>query len=70
MSTKGSTNNEHAYQVAAIIADREQSFLNLEAVTAISDPFYGGTSLLLMNKPIDRKAFEAQLKKDKIPYLY
>ena len=35
MSTKGSTNNEHAYQVAAIIADREQSFLNLEAVTAI-----------------------------------
>ena len=26
MSTKGSTNNEHAYQVAAIIADREQSF--------------------------------------------
>ncbi len=69
MSTKGSTNNEHAYQVAAIIADREQSFLNLEAVTAISDPFYGGTSLLLMNKPIDRKAFEAQLKKDKIPTL-
>ena len=69
LSTKGSASNEHAYQVAAIIADREQSFLNLEAVTAISDPFYGGTSLLLMTRPIDRKAFEAQLKKDKIPTL-
>lgn len=69
LSTKGSENNEHAYQVAAIIADREQSFLNLQAITAISDSFYGGTSLLLMNKPIDRKTFEAQLKKDKIPTL-
>lgn len=69
LNTNGSANNEHAYQVAAIIADREQSFLNLEAITAISDSFYGGTSLLLMNRPIDRKAFEAQLKKDKIPTL-
>ena len=67
MSTKGSTNNEHAYQVAAIIADREQSFLNLEAVTAISDPFYGGFILLLMNKSIDRIAFDALLEKDNIP---
>lgn len=65
----GSSSKEQAYQVAAIIADREQSFLNLEAITCISDSFYGGPCLLLMNKAIDRKAFEAQLKKDKIPTL-
>lgn len=64
-----SSSKEQAYQVAAIIADREQSFLNLEAITGISDSFYGGPCLLMMNKAIDRKAFEAQLKKDKIPTL-
>lgn len=68
-STESSTNNEYAYQVAAVIADREQSFLNVEAITKLSDSFYGGPCLLLMNKAIDRETFEAQLKKDKIPTL-
>lgn len=69
VNRKGSPNNEHAYQVAAVIADREQSFLNLEAVTGIPDTFYGGPCLLLMNKTIDRNDFEGRLKKDKIPTL-
>lgn len=59
----------HDYQVAAVIEDREQSFLNLEAITGTGHSFFGGPTLLMMNKTIDRKAFEARLKKDKIPTL-
>ena len=69
LSTQGSPNNEHAYQVAAVIKDREQSFLNLDAITGISDSFFGGPCLLLMNETTDSNSFEAQLKKDKIPTL-
>ncbi|WP_370862581.1 ABC transporter permease [Parabacteroides faecis] len=61
--------SDKSYQVAAIIADREQSFLHLEAVTGITDSFFGGPCLLLMNQEINRRTFEAQLKKDKIPTL-
>lgn len=61
--------SDKSYQVAAIIADREQSFLHLEAVTGITDSFFGGPCLLLMNQEINRKTFEDQLKKDKIPTL-
>lgn len=60
---------DKSYQVAAIIADREQSFLHPEAITGITDAFFGGPCLLLMNREIDRKTFEAQLKKDKLPTL-
>lgn len=63
------SSKEQAYQVAAVIADREQSFLNLEAITGISESFFGGPCLLLMNKAIDRTNFAARLKKDKIPTL-
>lgn len=67
--TKDNSNPEHAYQVAAVIADREQPFLHLEAVTGITGSFFGGSCLLLMNKAIDRTTFETQLKRDKIPTL-
>lgn len=69
LSTQGSSNNEHAYQIAAVIEDREQSFLNLEAITGVTDSFYGGPCLLLMSETADHQSFAAQLKKDKIPTL-
>lgn len=68
-SMQENADNEHLYQVAAVIEDREQSFLNLEAITGPGHSFFGGPTLLMMNKTIDGKAFEARLKKDKIPTL-
>lgn len=58
-----------SFLVAAVIKDREQSFLNFEAVTGISGTFYGGTSFLLMNHPVDDAAFTVRMKKDNIPTL-
>ena len=59
-----------SYQVAAIIADREQSFLQLEAVTGWNDYIsWGDPCLILMNQDIDPKAFATRLKADKVPTL-
>jgi ABC-type antimicrobial peptide transport system permease subunit len=67
ISFKSMTGKLFTYRIAAVLKEREQSFLGFEAVTANPDNFGGGIALLLTNGAIDRNTFPEQLKKDKIP---
>lgn len=57
-ATDGQATDERTYQVAAVIKERSQSFLNFDALTSFdqSDPYYGSPTFFMTNKPIDRKS--------------
>jgi hypothetical protein len=59
----------HPYTVVALLKEREQSFLKIEALTKYPESDHGGVSMLLMNRPADREAFSEKIKKDAVPTL-
>lgn len=56
-------------QVAAVISEREQSFLHFEALTRLdtSDPYNFPVAFILTNRAIDSDALAKRMKDDKIP---
>ncbi|MDL2256292.1 ABC transporter permease [Parabacteroides sp. OttesenSCG-928-G06] len=63
------TLSENVYQVAAVIKERDQSFLKFDALRSNGGQMYGGVCLIMTNRPVDREAFALQLKNDKVPTL-
>ena len=57
------------YQVAAILRERPQSFLQFDMLTALDKEFYGGPTLLKFQDGTDIASFEQKLKDDKVPTL-
>ncbi|MDR1222759.1 MAG: ABC transporter permease [Tannerella sp.] len=57
------------YTVVALLKEREQSFLKIEALAKYPEGEHGGVSMLLMNRTVDREAFAGKIKKDGIPTL-
>ncbi len=57
------------YQIAAVLKERSQSFLQFDMLTAIDNQFFGGPTLLKMQEGTDIQAFEQKLKDDKVPTL-
>lgn len=57
---------DRTYRIGAVLKDRDQSFMNFEALVGNEEHFSGGITLLLTQKPIDTEKFAEQLKKDGI----
>lgn len=60
------------YTVAAVLKEREQSFLKFDALTGNINPKNGtgGIAMIMTNHPIDTKQFSEQVKTDGIETLY
>ncbi|MDR1980520.1 MAG: ABC transporter permease [Tannerellaceae bacterium] len=57
------------YRIAAVVKEREQSFLRFEAIGGNADPFYGGITFLKAHPSIDLRTFPDRLQKDGVPTL-
>ena len=66
ISAKG---ERKAYQIAAVLKERPQSFLQFDMLTAMDNSFYGGTPLLKLPSKADASTLQAKIKKDKVPTL-
>lgn len=68
-NSKSGESEEQIVQVAAVLEDREQSFLKFDALTAINNIFTGGGCLILTDKQVNKEKLARQLKEDRIPTL-
>ena len=66
INTKG---EKKSYQIAAVLKERPQSFLQFDMLTAIDNSFYGGTVLLKLPAGTDASTLQAKIKEDKVPTL-
>ena len=66
ISAKG---ERKAYQIAAVLKERPQSFLQFDMLTAIDNSFYGGATLLKLPAETDASTLQAKIKEDKVPTL-
>ena len=58
-----------SYQVAAILKDRPQSFLQFDMLTSMDDNFYGGAALLKLPSGTNAENLLQKIKNDKVPTL-
>ncbi len=56
--------SETAYQVAAILKSRDQSYIGFDALIGNGGSTHGGLSLLMTASPIDPEKFAEQINKD------
>lgn len=56
--------NETAYQVAAVLKSRDQSYIAFDALTGNGGSSHGGLSLLMTNRPIDPEKLADRINKD------
>ena len=61
--------NRKSYQVAAILKDRPQSFLQFDMLTSMDDNFYGGAALLKLPSGTNAENLLQKIKNDKVPTL-
>lgn len=64
--TIGLGGTSSTYRIGAVLKDRDQSFMNFEALVGNEEHFSGGITLLMTKKPVDTEKFASQLKKDGI----
>lgn len=58
---------DQSYRIGAIVADRDQSFIHFEMLTANTEGFPGGVTLVLMSQAkVDREKLAARIKADGI----
>ena len=65
----GEGNEKKSYRVAAIIKERQQSFLHFDLLTSIPGQFWGGPTLLKLQPGSPVAALENKIREDKIPTL-
>ena len=58
-----------SYQIAAVLKERPQSFLQFDMLTAIDASFFGGVTLLKLPQGTDKDALLQKIKDDKVPTL-
>ncbi|MBE6273984.1 MAG: FtsX-like permease family protein [Bacteroides sp.] len=58
-----------SYQIAAILKERPQSFLQFDMLTSIDESFFGGVTLLKLPQGADKDALLQKIKDDKVPTL-
>ena len=58
-----------SYQIAAVLKERPQSFLQFDMLTAIDASFFGGVTLLKLPQGTDKDALLQKMKDDKVPTL-
>ena len=58
-----------SYQIAAVLKERPQSFLQFDMLTAIDAGFFGGVTLLKLPQGTDKDALLQKMKDDKVPTL-
>ena len=58
-----------SYQIAAVLKERPQSFLQFDMLTAIDASFFGGVTLLKLPQGTDKDALLQKMKTDKVPTL-
>ena len=58
-----------SYQIAAVLKERPQSFLQFDMLTAIDASFFGGVTLLKLPQGTDKNALLQKMKTDKVPTL-
>ena len=58
-----------SYQIAAILKERPQSFLQFDMLTGIDENFFGGVTLLKLPQGTDKDALLQKIKDDKVPTL-
>ena len=58
-----------SYQIAAVVKERPQSFLQFDMLTAIDESFFGGVTLLKLPLGTDKDALLQKIKDDKVPTL-
>lgn len=64
-----SNGKKHSYQIAAILKERPQSFLQFDMLTATGDTFFGGATLLKLSPNTDILTLEQKIKDDQVPTL-
>ena len=60
---------QKSYQIAAVLKERPQSFLQFDMLTAIDASFFGGVTLLKLPQGTDKDALLQKIKDDKVPTL-
>ena len=58
-----------SYQIAAVVKERPQSFLQFDILTGIDNSFFGGVTLLKLPQGTDKDALLQKIKDDKVPTL-
>ena len=58
-----------SYQIAAILKERPQSFLQFDMLTYFDESFFGGVTLLKLPQGADKDALLQKIKDDKVPTL-
>ena len=58
-----------SYQIAAVLKERPQSFLQFDMLTSIDKSFFGGVTLLKLPQGTDKDALLQKIKDDKVPTL-
>ena len=58
-----------SYQIAAVLKERPQSFLQFDMLTYFDESFFGGVTLLKLPQGADKDALLQKIKDDKVPTL-
>ena len=58
-----------SYQIAAVLKERPQSFLQFDMLTYFDESFFGGVTLLKLPQGTDKDALLQKIKDDKVPTL-
>ncbi|MDR0394100.1 MAG: ABC transporter permease [Tannerella sp.] len=66
---EGNQATKESYTVVALLQEREQSFLHVEALTMYTEGDHGGVSMLLVNGAADMSGFSKKIKRDGVPTL-